>query len=184
MEHAIATRPKPGERVCGDRALAQPLENGMLCAVADGLGHGPEAGMAAQIACDYVAAHPDWPLDELIRGCDQKLAGTRGAALTILRLRDGELWHSGVGNVETVTRARELIRPVCIPGIVGARVRKTLVMHYRVHPGDLLAVHTDGISARINLESYQCRDAKFIANDLLSHHSKLHDDATCLVLVL
>jgi len=44
----------PGQALSGDLYLVKPLENGVLVAVADGLGHGQPAAEAASLALQAV----------------------------------------------------------------------------------------------------------------------------------
>src|SRR5258708_1214396 len=53
-EVAILSRPCEGERVDGDDAIALRTRRGLRLALADGLGHGPEARIAAARAIEVV----------------------------------------------------------------------------------------------------------------------------------
>jgi len=53
----VASRPLPGEVVCGDRHLIKPTTDGVLAAVVDGLGHGDEATAAAKTAIAVLESH-------------------------------------------------------------------------------------------------------------------------------
>ena len=54
VEWGIAGRQMPGQALSGDLYLVKPLENGVLVAVADGLGHGQPAAEAASLALQAV----------------------------------------------------------------------------------------------------------------------------------
>ena len=99
---AIAARPYPGETVSGD--AWQVDWDGDICriAVVDGLGHGPQAAVAAHAATTDLAAHPGRDPAAAVQGCHEVLTGTRGAALLVVRIDvgAGELAFVGVGNVK------------------------------------------------------------------------------------
>ncbi|HEU4726576.1 MAG TPA: hypothetical protein VFT22_01755, partial [Kofleriaceae bacterium] len=92
------------------------------------------------------------------------------------------LEHVSVGNVELVTRARDGVRPTTSPGVVGSRMRKLLETSHRVFAGDLLVLHTDGISSQLTLEGLRAIDPQAIADAILRDHGKPHDDAACIVI--
>jgi phosphoserine phosphatase RsbX len=183
MDIGSASRAMPGEAVCGDRHLVVRREHQALIVVADGLGHGPQAGAAAEAACEVARAQPALGLTDLIRVCDQRLRGTRGAAVALLRIdaREHRLDHLAVGNVEVVARSAEVIRPICVPGVVGGHIRKLFEQSFTLTPGDCVVCFTDGISTRFEVDRYRGRDAQVIASAILNEWGKGHDDATCVV---
>ena len=66
----------------------------------DGLGHGPAAAQAAERATLAIAQASWEDLGAVMRHCDAALRGTRGAAVTLLRIgRDGKAEHCGIGNI-------------------------------------------------------------------------------------
>src|SRR5216683_1379133 len=50
IEWGVAARALPGQAVSGDLHLVKPFSKGVLLAAVDGLGHGDEATLAAQLA--------------------------------------------------------------------------------------------------------------------------------------
>ncbi len=57
LEWGVAGQPFAGQAVSGDRHLVEPVPNGVLVAVVDGLGHGEEAAQAAQLAIATLQAY-------------------------------------------------------------------------------------------------------------------------------
>jgi phosphoserine phosphatase RsbX len=57
VEYGVAMQAHPGELVTGDAYLVRQVPHGVLVAVVDGLGHGQEAAMAANIAVTTLAAY-------------------------------------------------------------------------------------------------------------------------------
>ncbi len=179
----FASRPMPGELECGDQLGVVRDGVRSLVALADGVGHGPEAAAAACAAIAAVTRDPWAPLGEILSRCHRDLASTRGAALTLIRVDAArhQVEHVAIGNVEVAALAREATRWIAVPGIVGSRVRKLLVSQQRLHAGDLLAIHTDGISRRLDLGRYRAIDASSLASKLLQDYGSPHDDAACVV---
>jgi hypothetical protein len=178
-----ASRPLLGEVECGDQFAVHTREGITTAVLADGLGHGAEAARAARLAADLVKESGALPLVKLLGACHDALRGSRGAAVTLLRCsaRDHTLSHCGVGNVELVGLTRHRIRPITTPGIVGVRARRLAETTHVLSAGDLLVLHTDGVSSRLSLEPLQALDAQAAAGAVLRAYAKDHDDAACIV---
>src|SRR5947209_1317002 len=83
LDWGVASLPLPGQAVSGDLALVQPFPQGALVAAVDGVGHGEEASIAAQVAIATLQAHAQEDVPLLLRLCHDALRPTRGAALTL-----------------------------------------------------------------------------------------------------
>lgn len=140
-----ASRPLPGETACGDRCAHWIAPGRIAMAVADGLGHGPEAAHAAVTAVDCIAARLDRSCEECFAACDERLRGTRGAALALATVEGERLTVASVGNIRVLlltASASHRLGGTC--GIVGAGF-DTLVPETRMlAPGDVLAMYSDG----------------------------------------
>lgn len=180
----IAQRVCAGETVCGDGYLTCVLDHGALITVVDGLGHGPQAGEAADAFKIAVEEDVSLGVQAMMEEANRRLSGTRGAAAAILRLdEDAKAVHfTGVGNIEMHAVSEVKMQPVCAPGIVGHRVRKMLQFHFELPATALIALCSDGISSRLHLSEYAHLEPQEIADQILEHHGKLHDDATCVVM--
>jgi negative regulator of sigma-B (phosphoserine phosphatase) len=183
VELGSASRPKAGEVVCGDLAVAVTLAGGTLICLADGLGHGEQAKIAAERACAFVEAQAETPLEPLLRGLDRALIGSRGAAVSLLALRlgEGRLDFTGVGNVELRAISAARIAPPTMPGIVGQGFRRTRVWDYPLSSGSIFALTSDGISSRYDLAVFAHMTAQEIADGIVAQHRKSHDDACAIV---
>ncbi|MGB1274470.1 MAG: SpoIIE family protein phosphatase [Nannocystaceae bacterium] len=184
LEIVTCVRAMPGEHVSGDCVGEWHRDGVALIALIDGLGHGPEAEASARAAHDYIDAHPGDRLEELIEGCGQVLRPLRGAAITLVRIdcRTGVLSHIGIGNVEVRYRGNGNVQALTTPGIVGSRVRRIVARDFLMVPGDLLIMHTDGISSRFDIMRLYRKSADAILKTLLAEHAKSHDDAGCVVI--
>lgn len=182
MEIAHRIEHAPNEAVCGDALLIVEDGSSVLIVVADGEGHGPAASEASHRLCEYVANNSEQRLDDLLWGAHRALKGERGVAVIVLRV--DRVAHSlsfcGVGNVELQTLSKVPIRPVCDRGMVGRRMRRATVHEFPLSPGDLLIVHSDGISARLSPSHYQRLSVQEIAEAAMRDHRRSHDDAICV----
>lgn len=191
IEWAVAARPLPGQDVCGDQAVAVAVDAGAaVFGVIDGLGHGPDAALAARRAAAVVSEHRRESLEEMVTHCHRELATTRGAAMTLARIdftTDTVRWV-GVGNVAAhlVARAPSGLETSfsarLAGGIVGfqsPRVDSSELVEMR--PGHLLVMASDGITD----DHLQALDfgapAETIAERILREHCRVTDDALILV---
>lgn len=185
MRIGSCCRPKPGEYACGDAYVVVEGEAGTMLAVVDGLGHGPEAAKASAAACDFLRGREPIPaLDRTLEEMGRAISHTRGAAVALLWLTPGQLVYAGVGNVELTGRCRSPVRPLNSPGVVGQRVRRINVSSHSISPGDLLAVYTDGVSSRLELEAFDGLAPQVMAERVVEVHGKNHDDATCIIIAI
>jgi phosphoserine phosphatase RsbX len=191
LDWAVSGRPLPGEAVSGDLAACMPVGDGALLVAIDGLGHGPRAAEAAEIARDTIAAHSIESLASLLRLCHVSLARTRGAAITLVRVECGAgmLQWIGVGNVEAhlVRRAEgghgsTAASAVLFGGAVGYRLPPRLRdSTAELHANDLLIMVTDGLSGDYVPEVATGQPVDRIASTILGSHARATDDALVAV---
>lgn len=183
MVIGVAQRPAEGETLCGDAYAIVRRGRTTLVALADGLGHGPEAARAAQAFCSHVETASDRPLDAILTTADQVIAGTRGVAAALLRLDPpGHFEYAGVGNIVLRVLSRTPIHPLSVAGTLGRRnTRRLRCERFAVEEGDLLVMHSDGVSGRYELDRLRGEEPDRVARELLEAHGRSHDDATCLV---
>lgn len=156
MESAAAVFVLPGQVECGDRNVVTPVQNGVLAAVVDGLGHGPDASAVAQRAISAILRHRDREsLPALIWQCHAELQGTRGVVMSVAHFDAGgrSMTWLGVGDVEGrlmrkagdgsyVTETLLLRR-----GVVGGQLPQLQASASHLSSGDLLLFATDGVAA-------------------------------------
>lgn len=173
----------PGETVCGDTFTVITRDNQIIIALADGLGHGHAAALAANTFCDYCRLFAADNLHRLMMGGHEALRGTRGAAAALVKL-DYETYTMdfiGVGNIELKAASRVPITPVCATGVVGGRLKSAMVYSYPISPDDLLVLYSDGLRGIYDLDSVSSLPAKQIAEKLMQQYRKHDDDASCVV---
>ncbi len=186
---AVDGRSIPGEQESGDLHLVAPFPGGVLVAVIDGLGHGPSAAEAAQIAARVLQEHADEAVMPLLRRCHHELRGTRGVVLSLasFNTQDDTMVWLGVGNVEGMLfHADQAVKPMREPlllrgGVVGYQLPPLRPATVSVSRGDILIFATDGISGQFSDESPIGEDPDAVAHHILSVHGKHTDDALVLV---
>jgi serine/threonine protein phosphatase PrpC len=189
IEWAVAARPMDGQAVSGDLQVVEPVERGVLAAVIDGVGHGEEAGAAAQKAADILKKHAGESVISLVRRCHAALAETRGAVMTLVSLDapDDTMTWMGVGNVEgRLLRAESSAGYLCEGvllrnGLVGYQLPALQASVTSILPGDLLVLATDGIHADFDRGIVLHEKVEQIAQKILSRNFKGNDDALVLV---
>jgi hypothetical protein len=195
IEHGIATRPFPGQRVSGDRAVVVPGPKSVLAAAVDGLGHGEAAGLAAGIAIATLECHADEEPSALVKICHRQLQGTRGVAMSLAAINacEGSMTWLGIGNVDGHL-LHVCVRPPTyeslLPrsGVVGYQLPPLHAYRLSVAAGDLLIFTTDGIAGnytrclpvRDPILRYQ--PVQEIACRILGRFGKATDDALVLVI--
>jgi anti-sigma regulatory factor (Ser/Thr protein kinase) len=183
---AICT-PRDGETECGDTwRLARNEEQQSSLVVIDGLGHGPSAAQAALAAASAFASNPfDTPAAHIQRA-HQALTGTRGAAVACATWCAGQsLRYAGVGNITGRLAGPDSHRGlVSHNGTLGFQLHRVQQFEYPLTPGSLVIMHSDGLSARWELnEQFGLRNhhPAVIAATLYRDHGRPRDDATVVV---
>jgi anti-sigma regulatory factor (Ser/Thr protein kinase) len=189
-EAAIMGKPFPGEALSGDDAIIIPSDGGLVAAVADGLGHGPEAREASNLAMDVVSRNAQTDLGAMAVAIDKELAPTRGCAISVARYLkgDGVLESISAGDVHAhLYHLRDAHFFTPTPMILGtgqSRPQKLRIERVPVKPGSVLAIFSDGLKSRANLKGHLDvlrQPAIAIAQHLLDTESRPDDDALVLV---
>jgi anti-sigma regulatory factor (Ser/Thr protein kinase) len=187
-EVAIYARPYPGERVCGDHAVAVRSDARLTLAVFDGLGHGPPAREAADRAAAAVRAHADEAPDAILLACDRSLDRARGAVgcVAVVDFASRRLAWASAGNLVGIVRHGD--RTDRLPGVsqtLGSlRSARLLVDERDLGERDLLCIHTDGVASRAAEDDEALRlrrHAASLAYDVVQKHGRNNDDALVAV---
>jgi negative regulator of sigma-B (phosphoserine phosphatase) len=185
IQWGVAARPLPGQSVSGDLHVICERDDGAVVAAIDGLGHGPEAAEASQVAAQVIADRGGAPPDVLIEACHEALRRTRGAVMSVacLRAEDASLSWAGVGNVECLLLRANGGRDgiTARGGIVGQRLPRLHVRQVPVWPGDTIVMATDGIASGFG-DGRALDDApQEVADRILARYAKEIDDALVVV---
>ena len=181
--------PAPGETECGDSWRIMRSETHMSAVVVDGLGHGPLAAQAANEAIRVFEQAPFSAPEIYLDHTHKALHATRGAALACARidLQSRTLLYAGVGNIcaSLVGRDAQSTRSLTSHnGTAGLQVAKLQQFQYQTLEGDLLLMHSDGLTSRWKLADYpglSHRVPALIAAILYRDFKRGRDDATVLV---
>jgi len=179
--------PLRGEDACGDDWVVDVVDGRTVIMLVDGLGHGPEAAIAARAAMTLFPGVTGKTPEIMLGELHAALRHTRGAALSVTVL--DQVRHTarfcGVGNVDGRIATPDLNHHL-VPqnGIVGHAMP-------RVHADDVpwptagrLVMHSDGISSRWRAEAYPgllARHPALLAGVLFRDFARARDDATVLV---
>lgn len=177
----------PRESVSGDGWGLRVKEGQTWVLVADGLGHGPQAAEAADMALALFQRSAASSPAAMLEDAHASLRSTRGAAVTVVALAaaSDSLQLAGAGNIIgrliSGVSDRSLLSQ---PGTLGVQIRRLQDTRHDWPEHAILVLHSDGIVSRWNLGDamglLQC-DPIVIAGWLLRDHCRGHDDATVVV---
>jgi anti-sigma regulatory factor (Ser/Thr protein kinase) len=177
--------PMAGERECGDDWVFQEFARSARMTVADGLGHGENAAIAARAAIRTAREHVSVPVHSLLERIHGALRPTRGATVAVaeIDLAAQVVRYVGVGNIAAalVTGSGMTRRMVSLAGTAGHEVRKMVEFTYPWESGALLLMHSDGLQTHWSFDSYPgllSRHPSLIAGVLYRDHARGRDDVT------
>jgi serine phosphatase RsbU (regulator of sigma subunit) len=175
------------ELVNGDIGFVSVDEEQLFVGIVDGAGHGSEANTIAQTSRDFLEKNKDAELPELMNALHENLRGTRGGVAIIGKLdyRSLQLRYVGIGNAVLRKFGNSSERAVTQDGVIGYQIRTPQEKLMQISGGDVLVMHTDGITSYFDVNDYPeilNDDAKTIANNLINEFGKNNDDATCIVI--
>jgi serine/threonine protein phosphatase PrpC len=179
--------PVAGEEECGDAWSAHHGPGRSLFMLADGLGHGPAAAEAAQEAVRVFQETVHLSLHEMLSRMHDALKKTRGAAVSIAEIHTDTrtVKYAGVGNISaSVISGGKTRSMVSHNGTLGHTEVRVQEFQYPWPKDALLVMHSDGLSARWNLDRYpglQGKHSQLIAGVLYRDFRRERDDATVLV---
>jgi anti-sigma regulatory factor (Ser/Thr protein kinase) len=184
--------PAPGETQCGDSWRLARSQEMLSAAMADGLGHGPLAALAANTTMAAFEREPFAAPGRYLAAAHEAARTTRGAALACVQidLRRKTLLYAGIGNIRAGVVSHTTQTEKALPshnGTVGLQLGRVQQFQYAAEPGDLLLMHSDGLSGRWKLGDYpglSHRAPALIAAVLYRDFKRGQDDATILVLRL
>ncbi|HET6860561.1 MAG TPA: SpoIIE family protein phosphatase [Streptomyces sp.] len=142
--------PAEGEEECGDTGGIVEHDGVRTAIVVDGLGHGPQAAEAAQIALRSFRTAAQQPLPHILTALHRSLRHTRGAAVGLLRLHTQEAHYCGIGNVRALALSPDGVhhRLTGQPGVVGWRMPAPRTHRIPLPSGTTAVLHSDGINPR------------------------------------
>ena len=187
IEWGVASTAIEGES--GDLHCVVPGADCSVVGAIDGLGHGPEAAIAARECAAILKSNAGEPLEALVHRCHDGLRATRGVALTLGRIdarRDLLSWLA-VGNVEGLVLRRGLVRGPTLDavlqrgGVVGYRLPGLKVSEVALAPNDLIVFASDGIRSGFVNALDLGLGVQELAEQICSRFARGSDDALALV---
>jgi serine phosphatase RsbU (regulator of sigma subunit) len=177
-------RPCLGERVSGDAVVVKPLDTGLLLAVIDVLGHGPEAHALTPVIDAFLVRYGSADVGVVMKHLHEHLKGSRGAAAGLCAIGEaGRVDYSGIGNTVIRRFGGTETRLVSQDGVLGQNMRTPRPQSLQLESGDVLLLYTDGVSDRFTVKDYPSmfhHEAQDVADNVVSRFGKDHDDATCI----
>lgn len=176
------------ETVSGDAWGAVSTRNGDTVLLADGLGHGPGAAEASELA--VATLRPGEPVEETLERVHEALRPTRGAAVSVAQVdRQAGLVHfAGVGNVSAAICERTSTRSLAsMSGTAGRQVRTLRSFQYELPESGFLIMHSDGCRSGWSIYTdpqLRRRSPLMIAATLVRDWERGRDDASVVVLPL
>ena len=186
LQDAAVCLPKPREDVSGDAWAIQYRAAGARVAVVDGLGHGPDAHLAASRALAALAQDRGTAA-EAVETCHDALRSTRGAAVAVAEvdLANREVHFAGVGNVTgAVIAGGRRQNMVSVNGTAGQGTVRVRAFQYAWEPGSVMVMASDGLGTRWSLGDYPglaARHPALVAGVLYRDHTRGRDDVTVVV---
>ncbi|BCQ25880.1 ATP-binding protein [Caballeronia sp. NK8] len=191
LTYGVVNLPLQTETVSGDAWACHANQDEFTVLVADGLGHGPLAHVAAIEAAKALAANGDLPLDHIMEAANAALRPTRGAAVGIARMpasasvNDMPVTFAGIGNISASVWSEASHRHlVSHAGIVGHAARRAQLFDVPYPPNALVVLHSDGLTSRWDLARYPglaMRHPALVAAVLYRDFTRGRDDVTVFV---
>ncbi len=181
---ARRVRPTEGVSSCGDAVIEVHDGAWHLFAVVDALGHGPDAEKSAEQACGAVETTKGQPLARVFEAVHKSLHGQRGAVMSALLVHGEEATFAGVGNVELFA-PEGVPRPVTMAGTLGGASYRFRSFALPLRAGQRWLLASDGIKVReasVLLSQLRPQRPELVAESLMLHATRGHDDASLLVL--
>jgi anti-sigma regulatory factor (Ser/Thr protein kinase) len=172
---------------CGDAWAVAQDDRTLRMVLADGLGHGEYAALAADAAVRVFRERPDRSPTDHLQAMHTELRQTRGAAVGVVEIdcATGSIHYAGVGNTTATIVNGDTSRGLASNnGTVGHVMRNVRVVSDTLAPGATLVMTTDGLRTRWRLDRYAGiarRDPAVAAALLRRDFDRTRDDVTVVV---
>lgn len=95
------------------------------------------------------------------------------------------LRYAGIGNIEIRVKSQSVVRPVSVNGILGYNLRKVREEEFPYSPGDIIILHSDGVSGKFDLNLYPPeflgQHPQTVAEGIAAEFGRARDDLTIVV---
>lgn len=176
----------PGEQVSGDGWGVAVHDHRADVVVVDGLGHGPDAAIAATAALAVFDLKQGGTPRHYVERAHVALRGTRGAAVGAYRIDRGShrIRFAGAGNIlGRVISGIDDRTLASQSGTAGIQMRSVQEQELEWPAHALVILHSDGIQSRWQFDDATVlqRDPGIVAAFVLWKFSRGRDDATVVV---
>lgn len=180
------TRPTTGQEENGDAYVIKRLDDRLLLAIIDGLGHGAGAMEAAREAVTSIEKHALQPVETIIRATHEAIRSTRGAVagIALIDRATGVIEYAGIGNTDfRAYGGRETLRFISLNGTLGSRLDRVKVFKEQLPKVATIIMSTDGISERWDADNYPGLlglHPQVLCAAVMRDFSRPNDDATII----
>jgi len=186
LDYSIITRPLNNDTDSGDWGMVRQEGDSVFIAIIDVLGHGASAQTLADVCKTFWEEHFRKKPGPFLSALHKHIKGSRGcvAAFCHLNVSSGVLTYTNTGNTVLRRVGEKNERGISQPGTIGYQIRTPLEKTMTLADGDLLILHTDGISSSMGIEnlSPMPEDTQTVATYIMEQYGKEQDDALCIVL--
>jgi anti-sigma regulatory factor (Ser/Thr protein kinase) len=171
---------------CGDAWAVAGFPGRLVVLVADGLGHGPDAAVAAETAASLFRKQAANSTQVIVEAIHAGLRTTRGAAVAVADVDAAQkvVHYTGIGNISaSIYNAGAPCHLVSHHGTAGGQAHKIQEFTYPWPAGSLLVMHSDGLATHWNLDRYlalAARHPSLVAGVLYRDFNRGRDDVTAL----
>ncbi len=180
--------PKPGETKCGDGGCFIQDGDDVFILTVDGLGHGPDAELAAKAAIHVFETQKDKTHHTLLKQIHEDIKRTRGVvgALARINIPGQFLEYAGVGNIGARLIGLDINKALLsYNGTLGYVAPITIHSHsFALKPHSMLIIHSDGIKSRWDISKYSDLykyDPGLIAALIYKDNARKTDDTLVVV---
>lgn len=187
LEFAGISIPVAGETVCGDSWQIHHHADGAFAFVADGLGHGVQAGEASTAAIAAVDTRKKADVALFLEDMHFGIRHTRGAAAAVAEIvpARGTMKFAGIGNISAaICRSGVVRHAVSLSGTLGHQAREFREYSYPWEHDAIFVMHSDGLGSRWSLDNYPGlpgRHPAVVAAVLYRDFNRQRDDITVVV---
>ena len=148
-KYSVYSRPVTTETDNGDGFFIRRRGKTTFIFIIDGLGHGFEAHLATEKAVKNLENIYHWQEEEIIEVLHKKLKHTRGIVIGIAIAHDDHdyIRYTGIGNIAGYIFGKKNSTFLNYNGTIGGRLLKFKTFDYPYKTGDVLILHSDGLSS-------------------------------------
>ncbi|RDW17181.1 indirect negative regulator of sigma-B activity [Oceanobacillus arenosus] len=188
VDVSVFQKAKKGNYCCGDSYFYAESDTEFICAVADGLGNGEFAKESSQIVIDIIKENINISVEQLVKLCNKRLQGKRGAVLGILKINFKERMYtfSSIGNIGVISIMNNKKKKRNIPntGYLAGIKRTFKVERGNLEPGMCFIMFSDGVSDKELSQDYFTYDDVHRITDTFALKSfEARDDDTTLIVM-